>query len=413
MNVKGYRSNNGEGSVYETIQKIDRKKNRLDFICETCKNCDDWSICDNRAGTNKCQKCIDCTECLRKGFCDRFYCYPISQAQITVNGKQTTVANSKRKKDAIEKKKEAQSKTISNSYVEKNGVTILEIIKYLDDKKFKSNIIGENTKFTNKFLYQKLETSEFAYAPLQRTTSQMIQNFLDSLTEDLSQSEINRYYNKINTACDYAISRGWLNIANNPMFDVNESISSKNVEPVEAFSLEEEQQLITYVCTHKLVKNHRCSYDDRTVRNIILIALFTLMRCGELGALKLDEVSNLDKCKLIVNRTLSRDENGKPIMGKTTKIGTKNKQAGKSDARTIPFSLFDEDLFLSILLDQIENAKSNKNNKEKLLFCRKDGTYITHSSITNIFKRICREANIKTNLVKGCHIHMTRHTRNY
>lgn len=410
MNKKGYRANNDEGSIYETIQKIDRKKNRLNFICDICKNCDDWSICNNREGTKKCKKCEECTECLQKGFCDRFYCYKVTQAQITVNGRQTTVANSKKKNEAINKKQKAQSKLLSNSYVEKNGATILEIIKYLDEKKFKAQIIGKNTKYTNQFAYKKIETSSFAYTPIYQVTSNMIQDFLDSLIEDLAQSEIRKYYDKINSAVKYAISKNWLSNSNNFMNDVILPISSKKVEPIEAFTLDEEKKLIKYICTHKLLKSSKSAYDDRTIRNLILIALFSATRCGELGALTVNEDIDFNKKNLTIKKTLSKDEFGTIEIGSTTKTGSKNKLAGKTDTRIIPFNLFDEKFFELILLDQIDNAVSNKYNKEKLLFCRKDGKYLTHTSITNLFKRICREAGIKLYLIKGCHIHMTRHT---
>lgn len=44
-------------------------------------------------------------------------------------------------------------------------------------------------------------------------------------------------------------------------------------------------------------------------------------------------------------------------------------------------------------------AKSNPNNKENLLFYRLDGSYINHAQVNQIFKRICREAKIKLQLV--------------
>lgn len=411
MNSKGYRANNGEGYVGETIQKIDRKKNRLNFICETCKNCTDWSLCNNRTGTNKCQKCIDCVSCLKKGTCDRFYCYKIVQAQITVDKKPVTVANKKNKSEAIEKKKEAEARLLTKTYIKKNGITILQIIKNIDDGKFKSNIIGKNTKGTNKYIYAKLETASFAFLPVQKTTSKIIQEFLNSLIADLAQSEIRKYYDKINMACKYAVETGILSKEENPMLNVTEPVSSKEVQQVEAFTLAEEITLIKYICTHSnLVKTSKCKYDSRTIRNLILLALLSLMRCGELGALELDSDIDLEYRKFIVDNTLSRDENGKVIMGENTKTGKKIRKSGKSDSRIVPFSLFDEEIITLILQDQIENAKSNKNNKKGLLFCRTDGGYIAHTSITNIFKRICRDAHIKLNLPKGCHIHMTRHT---
>ena len=97
-------------------------------------------------------------------------------------------------------------------------------------------------------------------------------------------------------------------------------------------------------------------------------------------------------------------------MEQTLKHGNLSKRKGVSDIRTIPFSTFDSDIVEHLLKLQIENSKKNIHNKEHLLFCAKDGSYIRASSITSIFKRICRECHLKPNLAAGCHIHMTRHT---
>ena len=97
-------------------------------------------------------------------------------------------------------------------------------------------------------------------------------------------------------------------------------------------------------------------------------------------------------------------------MGSTTKTGRKKIEQGLLDERFLPFNIFDENLMFTIIKEQINNAKSNFNNRYNLLFCQLDGSYIDHRSVNNIFKRICREAGIKTNLAKGCHTHMCRHT---
>lgn len=44
------------------------------------------------------------------------------------------------------------------------------------------------------------------------------------------------------------------------------------------------------------------------------------------------------------------------------------------------------------------------------MFCNKDGSYVDVKHISNMFKRICRQAGIKLDLVTGYHIHMTKHT---
>ena len=97
-------------------------------------------------------------------------------------------------------------------------------------------------------------------------------------------------------------------------------------------------------------------------------------------------------------------------MGSTTKTGKSRVKHGLIDERFVPFDIFDEALMLNIIKNQIKNAKNNPNNKENLLFCQKDGTYIDERCINNIFKRICREAGVKLELPKGCHTHMCRHT---
>ena len=119
MNKKGTRATNGEGSIYDTIQKIDRKEKRLNFVCDICKNCNDWSLCNNRQGTNKCQKCLECTACLKKNYCDRFYCYNRVNAQITIDSKQHTVATKTSRKDTVAEKKKKETDVENRHICEK------------------------------------------------------------------------------------------------------------------------------------------------------------------------------------------------------------------------------------------------------------------------------------------------------
>lgn len=400
MNKKGSRATNGEGYIGDTIQKIDRRKNRLNFVCDICKNCKDWSICNNRIGTNKCQKCIDCQECLQKGFCDRFYCYAINQAQITIDGKQTTVANEKKKKDAVSKKKEAEAKVYTKTYVKKHGITILELIELVDNEKFESGKIQETTKSSNKYKYNKIRNSSINQKSIQKVTYQEIRAFLDSQRES-SQSEIDKLVNKLNNAFDRAVDDGIIAYADNPMHRVDNPTSYKNTKEVQAFELEEEIKLLRYICTHKkLIKSEKSNYDDDTIRNIIILSLFTLMRIGELGALDVDEHINLEILNFIIKRTLTKDKNEKIVLGEQTKTGAHKRRRGIPDVRYVPFSIFDEEIVIHIVKAQIKIAKNNPYNKDNLLFCQKDGSYISHGSITNIFKRICREAGIKLELVE-------------
>lgn len=403
------RNGNNEGSLYYVVEKHKRKKFREDGECEICKNCTDRTACNGRIGWDKCEKCKNCKDiCLK--YCDRFDCYGKYNAQITINGKHTTVGSGKKRKEAASKKLEAESKVHTKNYIQKNGVSLISLIKDIDTNKLENGIINSNTQGSNLYLYKRLEATEFVHIPIQKVTAEMIKDFLKSLAPFFVQTEIQKYYDKINIGFKQAIKKKLIDPHSNPLEDVDIPLAEKDKKLVQAFSIEEEVKLIKYICTHNLLKNSKCGYDEKTIRNLLLISLLSLTRIGELGSL--DYITDIDftNKNIVINKTLSRDEKGRVIMGTSTKTGADKKRKGIADSRTIPFATFDKDVMEHLLKLQIEHAKSNPNNKENLLFCKKDGRYIRSVSITVIFKRICRECNIKTNLSTGCHIHMTRHT---
>jgi len=191
----------------------------------------------------------------------------------------------------------------------------------------------------------------------------------------------------------------------NPMLRIFTPVSLRKKEPVQAFEIEEQRKLMEYLLTKPLVKSSRCNYDEQTLRNLFICALLSAARIGELGAINIAKQIDFKAN----SRTLSCDD-GKVIIGATTKTGHKKIEQGLLDERFVPFDIFDEELMISVVKGQIKNAKNNPNNKENLLFCQLDGSYIDHRCLNNIFKRICREAGVKLELTTGCHTHMCRHT---
>lgn len=406
MNNKGTRNTNGEGCIYNTVAKQKRKK-FLKEECSICKNCTDRTSCNNRIGYDKCKKCEECkTECLI--YCDRFYCYERNQAQITIDGKQTTVANAKKRKDAVSKKKETEAQLQTNNYIKKNGITILEVCKKIQDNKFESGKIGKNTKSKDKYHYKHIEAWEDFQKPVQKITYQNINDFLNSIRY-LSQSEIGHIVNKLKSSFMECVLDKIIAYPDNPMLRITVPTSLQVKKKVQAFEVEEQRQLMKYICTQPLIKSSICNYDETTLKNLFICLLLTATRIGELGAIDYNKHIDFKAGGLIINRTLTQ-EDGKIIMGTTTKTGNKKIQKGEFDERLVPFDIFDEQLLISTLKEQIKHSKCNFNNKEHLLFCQLDGSYIDHRTINNIFKRICREAGVKTDLPKGCHIHMCRHT---
>lgn len=408
MNKKGTRRANGEGSIYHTIQK-QKRPHKLEHECEICKDCTDRTECNNRTGTSKCQKCRDCKDCLKsKTFCDRFYCREIYQAQISIDNKQTTVANELKRTDAVEKKKDVEAKVQTKNYVKKNGITIIEVCHRINKNKFDAGIIGRNTRSKDKYHYKYIENWEDFKKPVQKITYQNINDFLNSLRH-LSQGEIEQIKIKLNSAFMQCVLDKIISYPDNPMLNITMPTSFKIKEPVEAFEVDEQRKLMNYILTQKLIKNSKCDYDEKTIRNLFICLLLTGARIGEMGALDYTSNVNLNEKYILINKTLSQ-EDGKIIMGENTKTGKKKVRNNSVDERYVPFNIFDENLLLSTLKNQIHNAKSNFKNKKHLLFCRLDGSYIDYRNINSIFKRVCREAGVKLELPKGCHTHMCRHT---
>ncbi len=405
MNKKGSRRANGEGSIYNTIQKIKRPQ-KLGFECDICKNCTDRKKCNNRTGTQKCQRCIECTACLN--YCDRFYCYQRYQAQISIDKKQTTVANEIKRKKAVDKKLETEAKIQTKNYVKKNKITIIEVSKKVRDNKFKAGKIGKNTKSKDIYQYKHLEEWDDFQKPVQQVTYQNINNFLNSIRY-LSQSEIGHIVNKLNEAFMECVLDKIIAYPDNPMLRITIPTSLKQKKKVSAFEVDEQRKLMHYICTQPLIKKSKCNYDERTLKNLFICLLLSAARIGELGALDYTKHVDFSSGGFIITRTLTQ-EDGKISMGEHTKTGQRKIAKGQLDERFIPFDIFDKKFLTDTVKDQVQNAKSNYNNKEHLLFCQKDGSYIDYRSINNIFKRICREVGIKLELPNGCHIHMCRHT---
>lgn len=407
MSKTGTRNTNGEGSIYNTVAKHKRKK-FLSEECSICKKCKDRTPCNNRVGYIKCEKCYNCkTECLK--YCDRFRCYPVVQAQITIDGKQTTVANSKTRKEAVEKKKNTEAEIITDTYVKKNGITLSQKIKKILKRKLKSNEINGNTYVRNLDNFAHIENSNIGNKPIQQLSKDEIQDFMDSKVY-LSQSFMSQIFDLIKLAFSEAVDDGEISERKNPMKKVNLPTSEKDIEEVIPFEIHEEIALLEYITKNRIITSAKNTYDNNTMKNIIIIGLFTGMRIGEIGALKIDKNINMKEKYFKVKTTLTKDENRKVILGTTTKTGKRKKKQNKADFRIIPFGVFDEAIVETIVKEQIEISQNNIYNKENLLFCRKDGDFIHHSQITNIFKRICRDAKIKLELSRGCHFHMTRHT---
>ncbi len=404
---------NGEGSLYKTVQKIKRKK-VLDVECKICSSCTDRTACDNRIGFKKCDKCKDCKEeCLI--YCDRFNCYERFVAQVTANGKQRTIATATKQREATKKKTENLSKIDNGKYIDKNSITLSQQMRNTQEYNLQNEQISESGYVRNMDSVKAIESKcpDIAFKKLQEITEDDILNILRSKKNN-SQSVIEKTYDVINLSIKRAIRDKLLSEDNNPIENIDRDaiLSNKETKKAIPFTIEETKKLIEYVNTHEeILVDDQSHIDSISMKNLIKLSLAFGTRCGEIGALNIDKHINFIKKKIIVERTLTKNKQDKIIIGSYTKTGRKAKRSGKKDVRDVPFGIiYPEDEIENILKEQIEIAQSIEGNKDNLLFCNKDGSYIDVKHITCMFKRICRAAEVKLELPTGCHIHMTKHT---
>lgn len=402
------RGRKGTGTISEKTQKVDRKEHRLSKMCKICSECKDRSVCNNRIGTKKCKKCLECNG----KDCDRFYVYTFHTALAPQVGNRN-----RNYLGRYETKKEAQfsiDKAKNGGFIEKSNTTLFQILEKKNKIRLDANKINSNTYDRNKTLRNKMVNCGLANKPIQKITTTEIQNYLNSLKDTYSQSEIDKHTNEINSGFRYGIKYGL--ISENPCDNIEKVKSTLSVKIARPFEIDEQNLLMDFINTHDKLTDIRSRMDSITFKNIVKLAFFTGQRIGELLALQtgFDKKHytsdiNFEKEVFIISKTITR-ENGKFILGTKTKNAEKRERQGLPDEREIQFDIVPNNVVKDILLEQIEHSKTFKNNTNHFLFCNSNGTFVTPSQVTITFKRICRKLHIQEDNPDGCFIHQARHS---
>ena len=233
------------------------------------------------------------------------------------------------------------------------------------------NLISSATYYRKKDTLRIIENFDIYYFRIQTITLEDINKELASL-KDYSNSSISKIVQLLRLGFKEALR---LEIINYSPFEQKGLIltprSNKLDKKIDALTKEEEKKFISYLneCNDKY-------------KNVFLIADYTGMRIGEILALTKNDIDFRNNL-INVDKTLTKDERGKVILGTTTKT-----YAG---TRKIPMNKYVFEIFSQI-------------NTENELFLNK-GNYIAPSTINSHFKRICDKIGIK----RG-NTHMLRHT---
>lgn len=276
------------------------------------------------------------------------------------------------KEKIVQKLSEYQKGIVIN----KNNITVYQLGLELLETKIKTNKIKETSYGTISHSLNKIKDTMLGNTPIQKVTFKNIQDFLNTITH-LSNSYINKIVIQLNTIFDESINRDY--IYKNPMKNVIIPVSIKETKKVDAFSINEQKELIN-------------RFKDSKYGDMFSIAMFSGMRIGEILALTPDDI-DLERNIIHINKTLSRDKNSNTILGKATKTS--------NSYRDIPITA----LYRENLVNALNNMKKNENN---VIFTTQNLTLFATNNANCFFKRLCNAEPKITE--RPIHIHMLRHT---
>ena len=267
-------------------------------------------------------------------------------------------------------------------YIEHNGIPICELMRANLKLKLDTNQISPTQYGRVSTTIDKLEKIPIGRKNIDEITSDEIQEYLNSIS-NLSNSSIKKIHGQFAQTFKVAMNKGY--IMRNPMNNVIRPISQKQDKKVRALTIDEQQEFTDYLLSKNL---NQCKY-----RNVFLIQMYMGLRVGEALALTTHDI-DLKHKQINIHRTLTTDENNAVIMGNKTKT-----YAG---TRIVPIP----DFIYPYIVEQMQIADNQENNKEKLLFKPIKGNYTKRINVNSELHRILKKEFNITDIST----HSLRHT---
>lgn len=266
------------------------------------------------------------------------------------------------RKEVKEKMTRALADVQNHTFIEKNDITLIEIIRALVQEAIDSNRIREVSHLRDLQTIKSVEKLEIANMPIQKIARTDINRSLNTLTH-YANSTIDKIYLLIRQAFNYAMLNEYIQ---KDIFSIKGAV----IKPV---SIQKDKEVIALEVDEQKALLKELEKSNDRYKDVIYVALFTGMRIGEILALQRNKI-DFEHKQIIVKNSLTKDKDGNVIIEDETKTG--------AGTRVVPI--------LSFLLPILE-----KYDKCKGYLFTYNNHFINPSTINSHFKRMCKNANIK------------------
>ena len=302
------------------------------------------------------------------------------QGQICIGFKEDGRPNrksvyGKTRKEVADKIKQIEYGIHTGTFTDKSEITIYHLAKQMIDESYNLNEIKDSTYYRHLATLKGLEP--IYNTPLQAATVMQLKDFMLKQIW-YSQSTINKLHQMLKSTFKEAMKRKI--ITENPIDDVKKPRSRKKTEKVRALTVEEQKRLYEVLTTEDV------NYSEQ-----MLISMLTGMRMGEINALQVKDV-NFTFNTITVNKTVTRGEKGRAILGECAKTEAGSRKLQMSEK------------VRDILKDCIHDKQSGQ------IFMRKK-KLITTNQVNAQFARVLEKYDIIDETVDGrVDLHSLRHT---
>ena len=374
----------------------------------------------NMTASDVCQKCEHYKTCKygnlskfekEKIFDNNIECpnlyFSINRKATLTTIRDTTTGKETKKSFSGNTKEEAISKALTAKVeieqrggiriITKSNKTMHDLIYEILNEDYKLGKIKDSTFKRKMDSLKKISQEKFVNKPISKVTRNEIINYLENL-RNYSTSTIKQTYELICMAFGKAkyeniIEDNFMEGYNRVEKPKSSFVSKERI----ALTLDEQRIFVNYL--------NSVTYEECRYKYLFLLLLSTGMRIGEALALNYENDIDIENGTITIRRTLTKDKNGKYIIGDTTKTSNGVRR-----------------LYLNDTSKQIlENAYNTIiENKQHLLFCSKNKTLYVPNTINSALKRLAIKLNIgvyeeenkKGKIVKNTdvHTHMLRGT---